>query len=104
MNGLRDTAVIAALLGFEAASIAVLHRLGRLSWMTMPWNSLQTWLDIAPIEDVVAATLRSVALVVAYWIATSTMVYTIARIWRLPRLVAASAWATLPPASQVSTP
>ena len=65
--------------------------------MTIPWGSLRSWLDIAPIEDVVAAGLRSIALVVAYWIAASTAAYAAARISRVPRLIRATAWATLPP-------
>ncbi len=101
MHRLRNTATVAALLGFEAAAVAVLHRLGSLSWMTVPWSSLQSWLDIAPIEDVIAASLRSLALVVAYWITVSTVAYVLARVLRLPRLIAATAWATLPPIRRV---
>jgi hypothetical protein len=93
----RSGAVVAALCGFEAAAIAFLHRLGEISWMTIPWGSLRSWLGIAPIEDVVAAGLRSIALVVAYWIAASTAAYATARISRVPRLIRATAWATLPP-------
>lgn len=88
---------VAALGSFEAGAIALLHRLGEIEWMVVPWGSLRSWLDIAPIEDVVAAGLRSVALVVAYWIAGSTVAYGLARLSRVPRLVRAAAWATVPP-------
>lgn len=88
---------LAALCGFEAGAIALLHRLGAISWMQMPWGSLRSWLAVAPIEDVVAAGIRSVALVIAYWIAGSTAAYGAARISKVPRLIRATAWATLPP-------
>ncbi len=65
--------------------------------MTIPWGSVRSWLDIAPLEDVVASGFRSIALVVAYWIAASTAAYAAARISRVPRLIRAAAWATLPP-------
>ncbi len=101
MHGLPRTATAAALIGFEAATIVALHRLGSLGWMSVPWSSVQTWLEVAPIEDVVAASLRSIALVVAYWITLSTVAYALARALRLPKLIAATAWATLPPIRRV---
>ena len=96
-NKARAAAGVLAVGSFEAGTIVLLHRLGSKQWMTVPWDSLQPWLDISPIEDVVAAALRSIALVVAYWVAGSTIAYGAARITRVPRLVRATAWATLPP-------
>jgi len=93
----RNTALVLALGGFEVGAIAILHRLGENRWMNVPWSSVRSWLDIAPIEDVVAAGLRSIALVVAYWITVSTAAYGVARISSIPRLIQATAWATLPP-------
>lgn len=101
MSKLRNAAAVGALLGFEIAAVVVLHRLGRLDWMTVPWGSLQAWFDFAPIEDVVAASLRSIALVIGYWLVASTAAYTAARASRIPRLIRATAWATLPPIRRV---
>lgn len=97
MSKSKNAALVLALSGFEVGAIAVLHQLGELRWMNVPWSSVRSWLDIAPIEDVVAAGLRSIALVVAYWITVSTAAYGVARISRVPRLIRATAWATLPP-------
>lgn len=95
----RSRAVVAvvAVGCFEIAAIALLHRMGHIEWMTVPRGSLQSWLAIAPIEDVAAAGLRSIALVIAYWVAASTAAYGAARISRIPGLIRATTWATLPP-------
>jgi len=100
-SAIKNSAIVVALLGFEAGAIVALHRLGQLEWMNIPWSSLRMWLDIAPLEDVVAAGLRTIALVVAYWIAGSTAAYVVARASRIPGLIRATAWATLPPIRRV---
>jgi len=93
---LRRTGAFAALIGFEAGAIAMLHQMGTLNWMIVPWGRLGMWLELAPVEDVLAASLRLIALVAAYWIAATTAAYALAKVSRLPRLVSATAWATLP--------
>jgi hypothetical protein len=97
MSRTRNIALVVALCGFEMGAIALLHQLGNSRWMTVPWGSVRSWLEIAPIEDVVAAGLRSIALAVAYWIAASTAAYGAARISRVPRLIQATTRTTLPP-------
>jgi len=92
-----NVVLLAALCAFEAGAIALLHRLGAIRWMQTPWGSLRSWLAVAPIEDVVAAGIRSIALVIAYWIAASSAAYAAARMSQVPRLIRATAWATLPP-------
>lgn len=93
----RRFGALASIAGFVALAIVVLHRLGELTWMQVPWGGLDGWLAIAPVEDVVAASLRMIALVIAYWVAGSSALYTLARLTRLPALIRATAWATLPP-------
>ena len=44
----RNAALVLALGGFEVGAIAVLHRLGEIRWMNVPWSSVRSWLDIAP--------------------------------------------------------
>ncbi len=97
MQKFKQVAVVVALGSFEIGAIALLHRLGQIEWMSVPWSSLQSWSEIAPIEDVVAAGLRATALAIAYWIAGSTVVYGAARISRAPRLVRVTTRVTLPP-------
>ena len=92
---------LVALAAFEAAAIALLHELGSLRWMQVPWNDIAMWLDLAPLEDVVAASLRTVALGIAYWMAGSSALYLVARATRVPGLIRATAWATLPPIRRV---
>lgn len=92
---------LVAIAGFEVAAIVLLHRTGSLSWMTIPWGAVGMWLDTAPIEDVVAATLRTIALGLAYWIAASTGLYLVAKLTKIPALIRATAWATLPPIRRV---
>jgi hypothetical protein len=92
-----DIATLTLLGSFAAGSIALLHRLGEVRWMTIQWGSLRSWIETTPIEDVVAAGLRSVALLLAYWVAASSAAYAAARISRLPRLIRATSRATLPP-------
>ena len=92
---------LALMVGVQVATIAALHGLGRLSWMRVPWADVGTWLELAPLEDVVAAVLRTIALGIAYWIAASTAAYALARALRIPRAVAATAWATLPAVRRV---
>lgn len=88
---------MAAIAAFETAAIVVLHQLGRIEWMTIPYGEAMTWLELAPLEDVVAAIVRTLALAIAYWITASSVLYAIARLSRVPALIRATAWTTLPP-------
>jgi len=90
-----------ALVGFEGAAIVALHGIGSQSWLQVPWNDLPAWIEMAPLEDVVAALLRSVALSIAYWITASTAIYTTARLTRIPALIRATGRTTLPQVRRV---
>ncbi len=94
-------AALLGLVAFEIGAIVLLHQLGSQRWMTIPWGDIPTWLEVASREDVVAAVIRSIALVLSYWIAASTGLYTLARLSRVPRVVRAAAWATLPPIRRI---
>jgi hypothetical protein len=84
------------LASFEVLSIVVLHRLGRLNWLQIGWADLAAWLETTTAQDAVAAAVRVVALVLAYWITASTAAYVLARVSRFPGAVRAVEWATLP--------
>lgn len=101
LNPMKRAGSLVLLASFETAAIVVLHRLGGLDWMRIPWSNMDMWLELAPLEDVVAATLRTVALAIAYWVAASSGLYLLARVTRFPGLVRATAWATLPPIRRV---
>lgn len=87
---------LTALVAIELLAVSALHRLGRLPWLTVDWRHLSTWLTSSGSEDALAATLRVVALVCAYWLLLSTILYVAARLVDVPTAVRAVEWATLP--------
>ena len=96
MSGLRRATGLAALVLFEVAAVAALHRLGALPWMAVPWDGLTGWLASAPPADVVAALARLAALGLAWWMLGSTALYVLARASRVPAAARAAGWLTLP--------
>jgi hypothetical protein len=88
---IRRWLVLLGWLGFVAASIAGLHRLGN----AFP---LELVLDPGgPLEPTLAAVLRLAGLAVGYWLAVSTVLYLIGRAVRLPGAIRAVGWATIGP-------
>ncbi len=73
-----------------------MHLLGRLPGFAIDWRHLSVWLSTGEVEDVLAASLRVVALACAYWLLVSTILYVTARVTHLPTLTRAVEWATLP--------
>jgi hypothetical protein len=74
----------------QIAAIVVLHRLGRAPMLDVPLHDLDGWLARTAAPDAVAAVLRVVALLLAWWLLLSTLVYLGASAIRLPRVVHAS--------------
>src|SRR4029453_13581139 len=60
------------------------------------------WLASSPVQEVLGALLRTVGLVMAYWLLASTVLYLLASLTRLPAAVRAVSWATLPLARRVA--
>jgi nucleoid-associated protein YgaU len=85
-----------ALLAFEGVSVGVLHRLGSIEWLQIPWSDVGTWLEFAPVEDVLAAGLRQLALLIAYWLLGTTALYLTARVAQIPMALRSVEWATVP--------
>lgn len=96
MHSIRRRLDLLALLLFEGIALAVLHRLGRVDWLRIPWSELGPWLESAPIEDALAAVLRHVGLIVAYWMLATTVGYLAIRLSRLPVALRSIDWATAP--------
>ena len=92
----RRGGALLLLIVFEVGAIALVHRLGSISWLRIPWDAFGPWLELAAVEDVIGALVRTVALVIAYWMAASTAAYTLAKATRIPSLIRATAWATVP--------
>src|SRR6266511_3814608 len=99
--GMRRFLVLACLVGFEAGAILALHRLGSLAWLRVDWRHLARWAGSSPLEDVIPATIRVVALACAYWLLGSTLLYAQASATRIPGALRAAEWIALPAVRRV---
>src|SRR5919108_156077 len=93
---LRRVGSLLGLLGLEVAAVAGLHWLGRLAALRIPWGRPLPWLLDSPVQDVLGSLLRMVALVMAYWLLASSLLYLLASLSHLPAAVRAVRWLTLP--------
>ena len=93
---LRRAGGFLALVAFEVGAVVVLHRLGELPWLRVPFDDLEGWLQTSAPEDVLAAVVRLVALAAAWWLLGSTALYVLARLSRIPGAVSALERITLP--------
>ncbi|HYV59552.1 MAG TPA: hypothetical protein VFA62_05735, partial [Acidimicrobiia bacterium] len=94
--GPKARRVLGLLVAAEVAAVVGLHRLGRVDGFSIPRHDLARWLQQTPSEDVLLAGLRLAALVAAWWLLGSTLLYVSARVARLHRAAHALGWATLP--------
>jgi hypothetical protein len=99
---LRRTGSLLGLLGLELAAVLGLHWLGRLEGLRIAWGEPVPWLLSSPVQEVLGAVLRTVGLVMAYWLLVSTLLYLLASLTRLPSAVRAVRWATFPLARRVA--
>ncbi len=88
---------VAGLLILEVGAVLVLHLLGGREFLQVDWSNFSRWLDSTPVEDVIAAGLRIVALAIAYWLLLSTLAYVIASLSRRAAAIRATSWMMLPP-------
>lgn len=93
---IRRTASVAAVVMAEAGALVILYRLGSYGPTAVEWGDLGRWLADTPPEDVLVALVRVAALALTWWIAASTILYVLARMTRVPGLVRAVEWTTLP--------
>lgn len=87
---------VAGIVTLEAASVIVLHQLGRYSWMRVDWSDLAGWIETSPPEDVLLGVTRTVALVLAWWLLLSSLLYVGAAATGTPKAVRSLRWALLP--------
>ncbi|HMG25443.1 MAG TPA: hypothetical protein VKH36_01370 [Acidimicrobiia bacterium] len=92
----RARRVLVLLVVAEVAAVVALHRLGGVDGFAIPRHDLGRWLRQTPSEDVLLAGLRLAALVAAWWLLGSTLLYIGARVARLHSAAHALGWATLP--------
>lgn len=81
--------------GGALAAILALHAIGGHPRYSVAWSDLWRWLD-GPPDRVLLALGRIVALLLAYYIAGSILLYTAARLTRIPTLIRSMGWATHP--------
>ena len=101
MRTLLRRLTVVVLVGFEAAVVVVLHRLGAESWLQIDWSGLGAWLEQSAAEDALAAIIRLIALAIAYWTLATTLLYLVAKLMRAPAALRAVQWATLPAVRRV---
>lgn len=95
-EGRRARWSIAVLVAGEVFAVASLHRLGSVDGLAIPRQDLGRWLRDTPSEDVLLAGIRMAALVAAWWLLATTLVYVVARLAHLHSTAQAVGWATLP--------
>jgi hypothetical protein len=95
-EGSKARRVLALLVAGEAIAVGALHRLGGVEGFAIPRHDLARWLQQSPSEEVLLAGVRLAALVAAWWLLGSTLLYVAARMARLHGTAAALGWATLP--------
>jgi hypothetical protein len=95
-EGRRARRSLTGLVAGEIAAVIALHRLGGVDGFAIPRHDLVEWLRATPSEDVLLAGVRLAALVAAWWLLASTLVYVAARLARLHGAARALGWATLP--------
>jgi hypothetical protein len=88
--------MLARLVAGEAIAVFALHRLGGVEGFAIPRDDLARWLQQTPSEEVLLVALRLTALVAAWWLLGSTLLYLAARVARLHGTATALGWATLP--------
>lgn len=86
---------IALFAGVIAGLIISLHQLGEIDALNIDWSDPVGWFAQASAEDAVGATLRSIALLIGYWIAASAALYAAVSV-RRPRRPRAITLFTLP--------
>jgi hypothetical protein len=95
-EGPKARRALTLLVAGEAIAVVALHRLGGVAAFAIPRHDLVTWLQQTPSDEVLLAGVRLAALVAAWWLLGTTLLYVAARVAGLHRTAAALGWATLP--------
>jgi hypothetical protein len=95
-DGSKARRLLVLLVAAEVAAVVTLHRLGRVDGFAIPRRDLGRWLQQTPSEDVLLTGVRLAALVAAWWLLGTTLLYVAARVARVRGAARAIGWATLP--------
>jgi resuscitation-promoting factor RpfA len=96
VEGPKARRVLTLLVAGEAIAVGALHRLGGVDGFAIPRRDVARWLRQTPSEEVLLAGIRLAALIAAWWLLASTLLYVAARLARLHRTARALGLATLP--------
>lgn len=80
----------------EIIFVVGLHALGSIPRMQIDFSNFQEWLNLTPPEVALSASIRVLALVIAYWVLATSAIYIIARAFKIPGILRAMEFATLP--------
>ena len=80
----------------EVVAVVALHRLGAVDGFAIPRHDLVGWLRATPSEDTLLVGVRLAALVAAWWLLASTLLYVAARLAHMHGAARSLGWATLP--------
>jgi resuscitation-promoting factor RpfA len=80
----------------EALAVVALHRLGSVDGFAVPRRDLGRWLRDTPSEDVLLAGIRLAALIAAWWLLVTTLLYVAARLADLNGAARAIGCVTVP--------
>jgi hypothetical protein len=95
-EGPKARRVLVLLVVGEAIAVVALHRLGGVDGFAIPRHDLGRWVQHSTSEEVLLAGIRLAALVAAWWLLGTTVLYVAARVARLHGAARALGWATLP--------
>lgn len=101
-RGLWAVLSLCGLVAAEVAAVVALHRLGTLPGLAVSWDDPAGWLAVTAAEDVLLVVCRLVALACAVWLLGGTLLYTLAKVLRIPSAIRAVEWAALPAVRRVA--
>jgi hypothetical protein len=96
VEGRRAVMGVVSMVGVEAAVVVGVHLVGRAPSIGVDWSDPAGWLAVSPAEQVVASMAWLAASVMAYWLLGSTLLYLVARCWRLRGVLRVAEWLTVP--------
>ena len=99
-GGLATVGVLAG----ETGAVIGLGALGSHREFAVPLGHLDSWARVTPPADALAAVLRWVAFLGAWWLLGGTLLYVAAAASRVPGALGAVRWAALPRCGVRSTP
>ena len=82
-EGPKARRVLALFVIGEVLAVVALHRLGDVDGFAIPRHDVGRWLQQSTSEEVLLAGVRFVALVAAWWLLGSTVLYVAARVAHL---------------------